>query len=320
MRILRGLVWVPVVPALVWAGVRLSGWDRGVLVQLLPFTTYAAVWAWIAVVVAIVARRRLAAGVAVLTAVVLTVLVMPRALPDSGPTGGVAIRVMTSNMHLGDADPATIVALVRDNQVDVLALQEFTPAAQAGLTAAGLGALLPFGSYAPEAGASGSALYSRLPLTGIGSERNRGNWKFLQAYATVQPAGAQPVRIESVHPAAPSEVGGRTEAGWRGDLADEPGAQDDGIKHILIGDFNSTLDHPELRKLIARGYRDAADAAGGGLVPTWGIYLNERTLPPITIDHVLVEASIGVRDTSVHRVPDTDHRALIAGLRLPAAN
>ena len=31
---------------------------------------------------------------------------------------------------------------------------------------------------------------------------------------------------------------------------------------ILAGDFNATLDHAELRRLIGRGYHDAAEQAG----------------------------------------------------------
>ena len=42
-----------------------------------------------------------------------------------------------------------------------------------------------------------------------------------------------------------------------------------GDGRILAGDFNATLDHPELRAVLDRGYVDAADAASGGLKPTW---------------------------------------------------
>ena len=44
-----------------------------------------------------------------------------------------------------------------------------------------------------------------------------------------------------------------------------PGSDCQGDVRILAGDFNATLDHPELRALLDRGYVDAADAAGAGL-------------------------------------------------------
>ena len=70
--------------------------------------------------------------------------------------------------------------------------------------------------------------------------------------------------------------------------------------------------------LVAHGYRDAASTVGKGLVPTWGTYDGPRHLPPITIDHVLVDERIGVREVRVHRIPQTDHRAVLAWLTVPA--
>ena len=42
----RGIVlwWLLVLPGLLWAVVRLGGWERGVLVQLFAFTPYVAAW------------------------------------------------------------------------------------------------------------------------------------------------------------------------------------------------------------------------------------------------------------------------------------
>ena len=83
---------------------------------------------------------------------------------------------------------------------------------------------------------------------------------------------------------------------------------------ILAGDFNASLDHAVLRGLIGRGYADAADRAGAGLVPTWGY---GGTRPPLTIDHVLVDRRCAVTGYSVHDIAGTDHRAVLAEIRLP---
>ena len=70
---------------------------------------------------------------------------------------------------------------------------------------------------------------------------------------------------------------------------------------LLAGDFNATLDHHELRRLLGDGgYVDAADAVGAGYDTTWPA---GRDFPPeITIDHVLVDPRVRVQDVSVHPV------------------
>jgi len=310
------LLWLVVVPGLLWTIVRLGGWDRGPLVQLLSFTPYVAVWAWLPAIAALVTKRWTLGVVALAAAVVLGALVLPRALPGGrGPASGLPLHVMTSNMLFGTADAAEIVRLVRANDVAVLAVQEFTPDGRTALAAAGLGDLLPYSSLADEPGAPGSGVYSRYPLTATGNRRNIGG--FQQAYATVQPPGAGPLAVESAHPLAPAALA--MNRSWRRDLAAEPAADPAGTPRILLGDFNATLDHQPLRKLIATGYRDAADAAGQGLLPTWPFFGPRISrVPPVTIDHVLVDKRIGVRAVSVHRIPHTDHRAVIAELTVPA--
>jgi endonuclease/exonuclease/phosphatase family metal-dependent hydrolase len=301
-------------PGLVWAIIRLFGWEQGPLVQLFAFTPYVVVWALVPLLIALVARKWLVAALAAIAVAVLAVCVVPRALPDTdrGPTSGMSLTVMTINVYIGRADPAAVVKLVRDNDVSVLALQEFTPAERYGLTSAGLDELLPHHSLADVVGTTGSGLYSRFPVTAPGSVLGRG--QNVQAYATVEPPGATPLDVESAHPLAPYAISAL--ADWRADLADEPAPDPAGHPEILIGDFNSTLDHAPVRTLIKKGYRDAADTVGKGLIPTWGPY-GDQSLPPVTLDHVLVDKRIGVRDVSVHDVTGTDHRAVIAQLTVP---
>jgi endonuclease/exonuclease/phosphatase family metal-dependent hydrolase len=311
------LVWLLLLPTAAWAVLRLGGWERGALVQLFAFTPYAAAWALLPALIALLTRRWLGAAVAVVAAALLMVAVLPRAMSDrdTGPATGVELHIMTSNVELGGADAQALVALVRERDVQVLALQEFSPGIQSRLEQAGLTTLLPYSSVAAQWGASGSAVYSRFPVTAPGSRQNGGG--FMQAYATIQPPGAAPVVVESAHPLAPYAV--EVLDDWRADLAAEPGTDPEGPPRILLGDFNSTLDHQALRELIARGdYRDAAAATGKGLVGTWGPY-SGHPLPPVTIDHVLVDKRIGVRDVQVHGVPQTDHRSIYASLTVPAA-
>jgi endonuclease/exonuclease/phosphatase family metal-dependent hydrolase len=199
------------------------------------------------------------------------------------------------------------VDLVRARDVDVLTLQEYTADADARLAAAGLSALLPFSERQPVDGAPGSAVYSRLAPAEVGLVR--GYW-FYQARMVVH-LGGQAVTVESVHPPPPVSESG---PGWAQALREQTPASEPGLR-VLAGDFNSTLDHVALRRLVNTGYRDAAATVGAGLVPTWPYYGPRSSVTPkVTIDHILVNGSIGVGAFTAVTVPNTDHRAIIATL------
>jgi endonuclease/exonuclease/phosphatase family metal-dependent hydrolase len=227
----------------------------------------------------------------------------------SGPT----LRVFTLNMEWGGADPDEVIKLVRDNRVDLLALQEFTPRGRQRLESHGLLDLLPNSATHPLLEPGGSALYSRYPLTDTGYRPLPGD--FGQAYATVNVPEAAPLLVESVHPCAPAESSFLP--CWKQGLAMEPRADRAGPVRLLLGDFNSTLDHAPLQVLLRSGYRDAAATLGEGFEGTWP-YDGTR-LPKVTIDHVLADPRIAIRALSAHQVDDTDHRGLYAELRLPSA-
>lgn len=155
--------------------VRVFGLERGPLVQMLAFTPYAAGWTLVPLVVALALRRWRPASVAAVSALVLLGTVCPRVLPHQrAVTTGPVIRVLTANMLAGAADEAALMALIRDHRVDVLALQEFTPGTAAELERLGMPAVLPHGHGSAETGTTGSALYSRFPLTSVGIRRNDG--------------------------------------------------------------------------------------------------------------------------------------------------
>lgn len=315
MRVPPVLLWLLVLPGAVWALARTVGLEQGVLaVQLMAFTPYVAAASLIPLVVALLAMDRTAARVsplvvAVLSCAVLAACVLPRAFasPVMAAAEGPTLTVMAANLREGGADARVIVDLVRTYQVDVLTLQEYTPAAEAALAAAGLTGLLPHSVRQPVPGTSGSAVYARLALTDTGVVR--GYW-FFQAHATVQ-IGQSPVVVESVHPPPPvSEAG----AGWAQALREQVPAPATGLR-ILAGDFNATLDHAELRRLIGTGYRDAASSVGAGFLPTWSYYGRRAMVTPkVTIDHILVNGSIRATSFGAYTVPNTDHRAIIATL------
>jgi endonuclease/exonuclease/phosphatase (EEP) superfamily protein YafD len=281
-----------------------------------------AAWSVLPLALSLSLRRWWVAGVAAVVVLAFAWIVLPRWVGSGSPAsagGARTVRVLTANLLIGKADAGALLDIIGDREVDLVAFQEFTPEAEAALERAGIGTLLPYRETHPVTAGRGSAVYSRFPLSGGGVRANPCG--FRQAYATAAIPNARPVVFESAHPSAPYKLDNLD--CWRADLAGEPAATDppatpDGPVRVLAGDFNSTLDHKTLRGLIGRGYRDAAETVGKGLVGTWGAYNGSR-LPPVTIDHVLVDRRVGVREVSVHRIPGSDHRAVLAELVVPVA-
>jgi endonuclease/exonuclease/phosphatase family metal-dependent hydrolase len=308
----RGVVAAVVAaPWVAWAVVRALGLDlRHPLVAAMAFTPYAAATAPLPVLVALALRRWVVAAVAALAALLLAAAVLPRALdgPRDAPASarGPELTVMTSNLLHGRADPRAVVRLVREHRVDVLALQELTPEAVEGLDAAGARSLLPARVLDVREAAAGSGLMARRPLRRAGPLDRTGP-------SQPEAALAAGLRVKTVHPEPPITAGALRD--WRRVLRALPGPREGRALRILAGDFNATLDQREMRRLLERGYLDAADAVGAGLRTTWPVRGARR--PEITIDHVLVPPGVRVRRVAVEDVRGSDHRAVIAVLVLP---
>ncbi|GAA0406306.1 endonuclease [Acrocarpospora corrugata] len=308
----RRLAWFLVVPCAAWALFQLAGLRFGVLgVVVSTATPYAAAGALVAVLIAALARARAAAVVGLLAVAGLLFQVTPRAVATEQPAaGGPTLRVLTINIMMGEADSDVLLDLVRRLRPDVVSVQELEPWAVIALSRKGLPDILPYTHLLPRRGGAGGGLYSRFPLTALPEFAPRRGHEM--PYARLLIPGAPPVDIAAVHPVNPVKQGTRT---WRAGLASMPASGGDAIR-IMAGDFNATLDHPEFRQVLARGYRDAAEVIGAGLTPTWPA--NWRTPPMITIDHVLADPRVQVLSVAAHTIPGTDHRAVFAELRLPA--
>lgn len=152
----------------------------------------------------------------------------------------------------------------------------------------------------------GAGLYSRFPLTPLPRQTH---FLFRMPLAAMALPDGRRLRLVAVHPQPPVMSVDR----WREALESLPAA---GVPWVLVGDFNSTFDQAEFRDLVHSGYRDAGDATGNGLEPTWpGPEVSPWGL--ITIDHVLADRRLGVTDYGVDDLPGSDHRAIHAQLVLP---
>lgn len=307
------LIWVAVAPVALWALVRVFGLDRGFpLVPLMAFTPYVAIAALLIGGVAMALRNWAAATVAGLVSLCLAAVILPRAVGDGTveAAGRETITVLSANIHHGTAEAEALVEVVDRRRPDLLAIQELTPSFARELRRAGLGRLLPNAILETRRNASGAGLYSHLPMRRIAGSQP---FAFRQPRAVLRLSDGRRVRVVDVHPYPPGR--GNVDI-WSEALESLPSAGR-GAPWILLGDFNATLDHSQLRDLLDRGYRDAGEVAGEGLEPTWPTGTWASRLPAVTIDHVLADRRLGVVDYEVEELPGSDHRPVRADLALP---
>ncbi len=299
-----------------WAAARLAGADRlrfaeAWTVPLLSLTPQVAAGAWAS---ALVLRSKGPAAVAAAAGAALTAAIGARAIPSRQPAAaGPVLRVLTANLLVGRAAADDVVELVRRSHADVLFVQELTDQAAAGLKRAGLSDLLAHQVAQPTPhGTRGSGIYARYPLS---AGPQTAPVSAVRCTARLDLPSGQLVHLACVHSPPPKPPWSPcATARWRGQLSALPAPADSPF--VLAGDFNATLDHAQFRRLLGRGYVDAASQAGNGLVLTWGPQPH-RPLALLAIDHVLLDRRCAVVATSAHRLTGTDHRALYAELRLP---
>jgi endonuclease/exonuclease/phosphatase (EEP) superfamily protein YafD len=297
-----------------YGAARLAGADRyrrseAPVVPLLTFTPQAAAAALLG---SLLLRRRGPAATALVTGIALAAVTVPRAIRrPQPPADGPVLRVITANLLHGRGSAQAIVSLVRRRSADVLFLQELTETAVSQLKQAGLTDLLP---HEMTDFAGGRGLYARFPLT---EGLRTGPADAAQLTARLELPGGQRADLVCVHVPKPARCRASV-ARWREELAalPPPAAVPADPPRVLAGDFNASVDHASLRRLLRLGHADAACQLGRGLIPTWG---PEPTGRPalLTIDHVLVDPRCAVREVSVHPLPGSDHRAVYAEFCLP---
>ncbi|ORB55105.1 endonuclease [Mycolicibacterium rhodesiae] len=229
------------------------------------------------------------------------------------------IRVLSSNLRYGQADPAFIVNLTKDD-ADVVTVSELTPEAIQRLKQSGIDAAFPYSHLIPAPGAGGAGVWSRYPLDILASTRDEEEGVSIPAARLLIPGLRFDPVLASVHVYSPVAGRSNTIDGWRSGMASAKTELDSfariarGGAVIIGGDYNSTPDMRQFRDLLTNGYRDAVEQSGSGFAPT---FPSNRKIPPlITIDHVLTRnaAAESVRTIAV---PGSDHRALLATIRVP---
>ena len=160
--------------------------------------------------------------------------------------------MLSANIHLGNADVGALVAMVDRLEPDVLTIQELTPRFAADLRAGG------DRRAAAELGPLGPApRQRRRHLLATAAARAAGADAGGLPDAAGQSSRSRPAAASRSSTSTPSRRGAaRSASGAKASTAC-PAPDADGAPWILAGDFNATLDLPELNELLDSGYRDA---------------------------------------------------------------
>lgn len=256
-----------------------------------------------------VLRRGVGAGVAIAVFAAAFWTQAPLYVGRAGGDDGHAVMAMQANLLFDGADPAALVDEVRSRNIAVLTVNELTPAAVEGLAHAGLDRLLPYRYLRPGRAASGTGIWSGHPLS---DTVEYDGFTFNQISATADVPDIGPVAVYAFHPVPPI---GHAQV-WADELSrlhDILGRAPADRPVIVGGDFNATYDHSQFRDLLSGRFGDAAEQAGAGHLVTYPT--DKWPAPLVGIDHILTAGACAIAAETVN-LPGSDHRALVARLRL----
>jgi endonuclease/exonuclease/phosphatase (EEP) superfamily protein YafD len=238
--------------------------------------------------------------------------VVPRAIPHPPPGPGPTLTVLAFNTFKGRGDITQLARLIQAERPDVVALVE------AGASFADRLAPLvqPLGyRLYPSAGVDSPDIGNVTAVVAgdLGDVAVRvGTETSAFPYLEISGGRLGELHVVTFHSVAPTPAAtGR----WLADLALLRHWCAGPMPAVVAGDFNATLDHSALRDGMA-GCGETAAQRGDGLIPTWSPSDRTRSIGP-QIDHVIATGGIAAEAFSVHDVAGSDHRAVLARLRLP---
>lgn len=257
-------------------------------------------------------RWRSYVGIGIATVALNAYLVVPWYLPTerldaAGAQDAAPIKLVLANVRASNRDATRFVALVDEEQPDVIVMQEATPHWLARLDP--IKASYPYKLTDPRDDPFGIALYSRFPLdsTAIIESVPRG---FPSLIAETR-IGASRLNIISTHPMPP--VGSADTAARNlqlDSIAQLASRTPEPL--VVIGDLNITMwSHQFARFEEQSMLRNAR--RGFGVAPTWPLFLPPAMIP---IDHCLVSDGIDVTDFRTGPAIGSDHLPIIVSVTL----
>jgi len=251
--------------------------------------------------------RLLGAAVLVVAMTVFAWPLLPPGEREPYPIAvGSTLTVLSLNLRYGSADLDEVAQLITPD-VDVLALQEYTPGFEEQLAGAGILDQFPHQLGRADTDASGSMLLSRTPVEL--AARTEGT-RFENLIATTTVDGTD-WHLGVIH-TAPPQMGADV---WTDDAAAvgrlaEPFHEEN---LLLVGDFNAIDQHHTMRELTAGGELHDLEARREGdelgWHPTWPA--GARIPAFARIDHALASDAVIGAVSRFETVTGSDHKALL---------
>lgn len=334
-RYLDGLLWMVTFGVIAVMVLRMmpNGLDGKRYIPLIvAFVPWMAVLSAVILLTSLISRRRVLAVISVLCLVMQLVwhagFLYPRfSLSSAARTAVTAAtvsvddryaRLMTLNTRNGQADAAQIVQTVREQHVEVLALQELNSSMISRLNEAGIRELLPYSVVASTSSSDNggvNGLWSAAPM----SERTG---DLIPIEASSIPAASidfdgTVIRFGSVHPFSPRPS---NQGLWDRGLGSISQLREDDHTFVLMGDFNATWDHASFRYLLGGRFVDAGENAGEWFHMTYPA--NKRLFgwipvpAAVEIDHIVHDRGVVVGDLDAVTIAGSDHKALLGTLEV----
>ena len=225
-------------------------------------------------------------------------------------------RIMSLNAKEGHADAAQIVRIVREEHVEVLALQEVSAWLIDRLNVEGIGRLLPYAIIAePSEDDNGgvNGLWSAAPMSDATGDLIPIESSSVPA-ASIDFDGVM-IRFGSVHPYSPRPS---NKGLWDRGLGSISQLLGDKHTFVLMGDFNAMRDHASFRQLMGDRFVDSGENAGEWFHMTYPSNVHLLSVIPLPafaeIDHIVHDRGVVVGDLETVNVEGSDHRALLGTL------
>jgi endonuclease/exonuclease/phosphatase (EEP) superfamily protein YafD len=215
-------------------------------------------------------------------------------------TSGLAITIVSSNVRTGNEHVEDLVADIASEQPDIVVLQEIGPADLTAIRRTDLARSHEHMFADARPGYFGGVVFSRWPVSG--RVEDVGGHPMI--VATVEtPTGL--LDVVNVHVVPPTtSVGHRLWARQLDELADRLSEADRPV--VVVGDFNATEHHDELRSL-------AEASSDRGLAAFRSFPFNEMVPPMLSLDHVFAAGGACLRNVDgTAENSGSDHRAMRA--------
>ncbi len=230
----------------------------------------------------------------------------PVAVPSSSASA-FGLRIAHMNVLQPNTDRMQAIAEVMATNADLISVQEVSPKWAEALRSE-LAAKYPYHHVVPRTNCYGIALYSKLPFEQVRTV-TIADAPFIEATVVV---GGEPVRVYAVHATSPGSYAHFRRRNMQlSELADR--MRDDHMPTLVIGDLNTVHWDGAYRNFCARS---GARPINSPFIITWP---SVGPLALIPLDHALVTDGLIAGPLSSFSISGSDHRGLLAEVRLAHA-